>query len=673
MRAPVLYDVRIGHLRATPVRRSFEHRSHLWLVDLDDVAAGELGLPRWLAGQARFEAADHVGDPDRSIKQNVVAFAAEHGVDDVARVLMLAHPRAGAGRASHVFNPLSTHWCYRADGSPACVVAEVHNTYGERHAYLLHPDEAGRAEVDKEFYVSPFLTVAGRYRMSVASPGERVRVAVELHQDGERVFSAWVSGTGRPATAARVAALALRRPLPALKGSALIRWHGLRLWARRLPITPRQTGNRVATSSPAARLAALVTEVLGDLPLRIRAWDGSEAGPAGAPTVVIRDRRALRRLLWDPDELGLARAYVAGELDVDGDLADGLSRVWALVRARPPRLPGWRDRLRWARAALRLGVVGPRPAPPEAEAVLAGEKHTTHRDSDAIKYHYDQSNDLYAALLDEHMAYSCAYFRQDPALEDGDYDITDAQRDKLELVCRKLGLQPGMRLLDVGCGWGSLILYAAEHHGVHATGVTISAQQRDHVEKLVAERGLADRVTVRLQDYRDVPVPVEGRYDAVASIEMSEHVGQEQYRVYAATLHRLVRPGGRVLVQAMSHPSAPGGGAFIERYVAPDMHMRPTWDTVAMLSAPGLELRDVESLREHYDWTVSAWARRLEERWDEIVGLVGVAGARIWRLYLAGGGLTFREGRMGVDQVLLVRPTDDGGSGMPPTRAGWAL
>src|SRR3569833_255060 len=298
--------------------------------------------------------------------------------------------------------------------------------------------------------------------------------------------------------------------------------------------------------------------------------------------------------------------------------------------------------------------------------------HSTDRDSDAICYHYDQSNELYAALLDEHMAYSCAYWRSAPGTEDG-YGITEAQRDKLELVCRKLGLRPGMRLLDVGCGWGSLILYAAEHHGVHATGVTISAQQRDHVEKLVAERGLADRVTVRLQDYRDVPVPAEGRYDAVASIEMSEHVGLEQYPVYAAALHRLVRPGGRVLVQAMSHPTAPGGGAFIERYVAPDMHMRPVWETVRMLAAPGLELRDVESIREHYDWTVAAWAERLEERWNEVVDLIGTAGARIWRLYLAGGGLTFREGRMGVDQLLFVRPAEDGDSGMPATRAGWAL
>lgn len=427
----------------------------------------------------------------------------------------------------------------------------------------------------------------------------------------------------------------------------------------------------------ATRLADVVEGVLGELPVRIRGWDGSEAGPAGAPLVVLRSRTAVRRLLWDPSELGLARAYVAGELDVEGDLAEGLSRVWALVRRRPPALPGLRERIRWAGLALRLGVVGPRPAPPAQEAALTGAKHTSDRDSDAISYHYDQSNDLYAALLDEHMAYSCAYFRADPATDpvaaDGTYTITEAQRDKLELVCRKLGLQPGMRLLDIGCGWGSLILYAAEHHGVHATGVTISAQQRDHIEKRIAERGLGDRVEVRLQDYREVPVPVEGRYDAVASIEMSEHVGQEQYPVYATTLHRLVRPGGRVLVQAMSHPSAPGGGAFIERYVAPDMHMRPVWETAEMISRSGLELRDVESIREHYAWTVGAWAATLERRWPEIVDLIGEPAARIWRLYLAGGALVFAENRMGVDQLLFARPGADGASGMPATRSDWVL
>jgi DUF1365 family protein len=240
---PALYDVRIGHVRTRPRRRVFVSRAWLWLVDLDDVAAGRLvaggRLPRWLAAQARFEAGDHLGDPARSIKQNVVAFAGLHGVPGVARVLMLANARSGAGRASHVFNPLSTHWCYRPDGTLACIVAEVHNTYGERHAYLVRPDDRGRDEVAKEFYVSPFLTVAGRYRMRFSAPGSRLRIGIALHQDGVLAFSAWVSGTARPATTRAVAAATLRRPLMALQVSARIRVHGIRLWAARLPLVPR--------------------------------------------------------------------------------------------------------------------------------------------------------------------------------------------------------------------------------------------------------------------------------------------------------------------------------------------------------------------------------------------------------------------------------------------------
>ena len=235
---PALYDVEIGHARPRPVRRSFTHRAFLWLVDLDDVAAGRLAqggrLPRWLRAQARFEPADHLGDPHRSIKENVVAFARERGVEGVTRVLMLAHPRTGLGRrASYVFNPLSTHWCYRADGSLACIVAEVHNTHGGRHAYLLRPDERGRAEAGKEFFVSPFLEVAGRYRMRFSPPGPRVHIGIALHQDGGVALSAWLRGTARPATQSTVAAATLRRPLMALRGSALIRWHGIALWLRR--------------------------------------------------------------------------------------------------------------------------------------------------------------------------------------------------------------------------------------------------------------------------------------------------------------------------------------------------------------------------------------------------------------------------------------------------------
>jgi uncharacterized protein len=240
---PALYDVRVAHTRRTPVRNSFEYGGYLWLVDLDDVAAGRLvqgrPLPRWLRSQARFDAADHLGDPNASIKDNVVALAEEHGVDDVHRVLMLASARSGAGRASYVFNPLSTHWCYRTDGSLACLVAEVHNTYGERHAYLLRLDEAGRAEADKDFYVSPFFEVEGRYLMRFSAPGPRLQITMALRQGGGTPFTARVRGTARPATVRTVLGAALRYPLMSLRVSALIRLQGVKLWLRRLPVVPR--------------------------------------------------------------------------------------------------------------------------------------------------------------------------------------------------------------------------------------------------------------------------------------------------------------------------------------------------------------------------------------------------------------------------------------------------
>jgi cyclopropane-fatty-acyl-phospholipid synthase len=282
------------------------------------------------------------------------------------------------------------------------------------------------------------------------------------------------------------------------------------------------------------------------------------------------------------------------------------------------------------------------------------------RDRQAIS-HYDLSNDFYATILDSHMAYSCAYFTS----TDPGYTLEDAQRDKLELVCRKLGLTEGGRHLDIGCGWGSMSLHAAEHYGVHVVGVTLSAEQRDFVQARIDERGLKDRVEVRLQDYRDVD---DGPFDTVSSIEMGEHVGARNYPVFTEQIHRLLRPGGRMLIQQMSRTTKPGGGPFIEAFIAPDMHMRPVGETVALIERAGLEVRDVHALREHYVWTVAAWYATFEANWDRVVDMVGVEVARVWRLYLVGGALAFEEGRMGVDQILAVKPSPGGRSTMPPVR-----
>ncbi|MFC8431307.1 class I SAM-dependent methyltransferase [Streptomyces sp. NPDC057253] len=424
----------------------------------------------------------------------------------------------------------------------------------------------------------------------------------------------------------------------------------------------------LAPPGAAHRLSALVEDALGGpLPLRLRAWDGSETGPPDAPVVVVRSRRALRRLLWQPGELGLAQAYVTGELDVEGDLAEGLRTMWAAQRERglrPPRLTS-ADRARALVAAVRLGAVGPPPPAPASQARLRGGLHSRARDRAAISHHYDLSNDFYGLLLDETMAYSCGYWTSD----EPDVTAVDAQRAKLELICRKLALRPGARLLDIGCGWGSLTLHAAQRYGAQVTAVTLAGEQAAYVRGQVRERGLTDRVEVVCQDYRDIR---GGGYDAVSTIEMGEHVGDAEYPAFAAALHRLVRARGRVLVQQMSRgPGTPGGGAFIEAYIAPDMHMRPLGETVALLEAAGLEVRHTESLREHYVRTIGAWHRTLEERWEAFVRLVGEETARVWRLYLVGGALAFEEGRMGVDQILAVRPGPGGAAGVPATPSGW--
>lgn len=432
------------------------------------------------------------------------------------------------------------------------------------------------------------------------------------------------------------------------------------------------TGNRETTGA-AQRLEPLVEQLLGGaLPVRVRMWDGSETGAADGPLVHVRSRRALRRLLWAPGELGLAEAYITGDVEVEGDLAEGLRAMRHAVRERglrPPR-PGVGGRLRAAGTALRLGVVGPRPPVPAARAGLHGVLHSKSRDRAAISHHYDLSNDFYALLLDETMAYSCGYWTSDAP----GYEPVDAQHDKLELICRKLDLRAGARLLDIGCGWGSLTLYAAQRHGVRVTAVTLAGEQAAHVRAQVAARGLEDLVEVRCCDYRDIDRAPghEGGYDAVSTIEMGEHVGDAEYPAFTATLHAMVRPRGRVLVQQMSRGRhAPGGGAFIESYIAPDMHMRPLGETVALLEGAGLEVRDVEGLREHYVRTVDAWRETLERKRKEFTDLVGEETVRVWRLYLAGGALAFEERRMGVDQILSVRPEETGTAGMPATRRGW--
>ncbi len=408
-------------------------------------------------------------------------------------------------------------------------------------------------------------------------------------------------------------------------------------------------GNAVAP----ALAAAIEPLIGGKLPVRLIAWDGSVAGDEFAPVVRLRNPNALRRMVWRPSELGAAQAYVCGDIDVDGDLGAALSHVWSQIGQRRlgPVKPSPAALARLCFAAARLGAFGAPLRPPATQARMRGRLHSLSRDKAAISHHYDASNDFYRLILDPSMAYSCAYYESPQA----NSTLAQAQSEKLDRICHKIGLneRPGLRLLDVGCGWGSLSLHAAVHYGAQVVGLTLSREQKAYIDTARSERGLNDRVEIRVQDYRAL---TDGPFDAVASIEMGEHVGESNYPTYASTLHKSVRPGGRVLVQQMSRRgNHPGGGPFIESFIAPDMHMRPIGETVALLEDSGLTLVSVEAMREHYVRTADAWIANLEKRWDAAVELIGEEAARVWRLYLAGGRLAFEQGRMGVDQILLSR------------------
>ncbi|AKU17284.1 SAM-dependent methyltransferase [Luteipulveratus mongoliensis] len=429
------------------------------------------------------------------------------------------------------------------------------------------------------------------------------------------------------------------------------------------------------TPAPVAdQIASLLEPVVqGELPVRLSAWDGSSAGPEGAPHVRINSPQALRRLIWRPGELGAAQAYVSGEIELEGDLAGGLRHLWRIVGARQLSAvrPSPRLLAQVARLAREWDVLRPPPPMPSTQIAVSGRLHSMRRDKAVISHHYDLSNEFYALVLDEHMAYSCAYVTgaELSGDETATYTLENAQEDKLDLVCRKLGLdqRPGMRLLDVGCGWGSLSIYAAHVYGAKVKGVTISAEQKAFADNRIRTLGLEDLVEIKQQDYREI---TDMPYDAVSSLEMGEHVGERNYPAYAETLTRCVKDDGRVLVQQMSRSGRhPGGGPFIEAFIAPDMTMRPVGDTVGLLERAGLEVRDVHALREHYAWTVRAWQRRFDANREQLEKLVGVEVVRVWELYLAGGLLSFEQGRMGVDQILAVR-RQDGPSALPPMRPG---
>ncbi len=420
---------------------------------------------------------------------------------------------------------------------------------------------------------------------------------------------------------------------------------------------PRQGEHRSGGPARAGVAQVLSSVVPG---VRFRAYDGSVGGD-GPVGIDVRSRRALAHLVSAPGELGFARAYVSGEMDlhVPPGGPSHLDALRVLQRRKTADLtPAERLRVLRTLGLQALVPVAPPPQEVGARRLLSGLlAHTRGRDAVAIAHHYDVSNRFYGWVLGPSMAYTCAVYPHEGA------SLDEAQAEKFDLVCRKLALQPGQRLLDVGCGWGGMVRHAARHYGVRALGVTLSRSQAEWAQKAIAEEGLGDLAEVRHADYRDVE---ETGFDAVSSIGLTEHIGVARIPSYAVRLAGRLRPGGRLLNHCITRrsPDLPpiARRGFITRYVFPDGELPSVSEVGGALERAGLELRHGENLREHYARTCRAWADNLDAHWDEAVAEVGLGTARVWALYLAGSSLAFERGEIQLHQVLAVLP-DDGRSG----------
>ena len=404
------------------------------------------------------------------------------------------------------------------------------------------------------------------------------------------------------------------------------------------------------------KLAEVVSLFVGpDADVEFTAYDGSRFGRSGSDVRLdVRSPRAVSYLMSSPGQLGLARAYVTGELEVHGDLYTGLDRLARLGIHRP----SVQDQARLYKALAPFALRRP-PAPIE-EVRLGGRVHTKRRDSDAISHHYDVSNTFYRWVLGPSMAYTCAVFPK------ADATLEEAQEEKFDLVCRKLGLERGMRLLDVGCGWGGLAIHAAKHYGVDVVAVTLSQQQASWGQESVEREGLGHLVQIRYQDYRDVP---ETGFDRISSIGLTEHIGAHNYPAYFSFLKSRLNPTGRLLNHCITRTDTRQRttykNGFINRYIFPDGELVPVGQLVAPMEDAGFEVRHEENLREHYALTLMHWSRNLDEHWDEAVAEVGLGKARVWKLYLAASRLGFERNMIQLHQVLLANPDEHGDADIP--------
>jgi cyclopropane-fatty-acyl-phospholipid synthase len=429
----------------------------------------------------------------------------------------------------------------------------------------------------------------------------------------------------------------------------------------------RGTASGAGADRPLTLAQVLGAVTRAPVGFRFTAYDGSSAGPAGAAVGLhLRSPRGAAHVATSPGWLGLARAYVSGDLDLTGvhpgDPYEALRVIGESLHWRRPR-PGDVQRIVSAIGARNL--LPPPPPPPQEAApdwrrTLSGPRHSRHRDADAISHHYDVSNRFYELVLGPSMTYTCACYPHEGA------SLEEAQENKYELVSRKLALRPGQRLLDVGCGWGGMVMHAARHHGVRALGVTLSEAQASWAQHEIKRRGLDDLAEVRHLDYRAV---VEDGFDAVSSIGLTEHIGVRNYPTYFSFLRDRLRPGGRLLNHCITRPHnrtpARTKRGFIDRYVFPDGELTGSGTIITAMQDVGFEVRHEENLREHYARTCAAWCANLVEHWDECVAEVGEATAKVWGLYMAGSRLGFERNDIQLHQVLGVRLHADGRADFP--------
>ena len=659
MLTPALYRTRITHLRRAPVHHYFEHRSYSWYVDVDQLPR----LPRWLRPFARFDARDHFdGEPNDTLRQRIDAFLADRGIDlRGGTITALLQARV----LGYVFNPLSLYWCHDADGVLRHVVAEVHNTYGGRHAYLLPPDDGQPAMVMKKLYVSPFNDVDGYYLVRAPLPDAELDVTISLHRENQPAFVATLrgeqttgqhrrdpaaaaggtagtadggvgnSGAGHHAVAAPGSGGAASRGDRKRKGRAAVsvdiagtvgstvdsvRWPDV----ARVPAGPLS----VVSGSIADRL---FRRAAARLPVRLVYPDGTVVGAADPtlPTMVIHRPEAMARRIGRYGLIGFGESYMAGEWssdDLGGFITEFAKSVADLVPVPLQRLRPF---------AVVRPPLSQHNSPAQARRNIAE--------------HYDLSNELFAVFLDETMTYSSALFETLPATQ---ARLADAQRRKIDRLLDAARVGPGSRVLEIGTGWGELCIRAAAR-GAHVRSVTLSAEQQRLAQHRVVAAGLADRVEIELRDYRET----DGRYDAVLSVEMIEAVGYRFWPTYFQTLERLVAPGGRVAIQAITMPhdrmlATRNTYTWIQKYIFPG-GLLPSTEAIVGITERHTRLRTVDmlSLRPHYAETLRLWRERFLKRRDAVAALgFDDAFQRMWELYLAYSEAGFRSGYLDVYQ-----------------------